>query len=526
MELQREDLEKLYADTFRGVQTGTILKGTVMQLKPDGVIVDVGMKSEGFIPASEISEAERNNLKLGDKIDVFVMDTKNFDGFINLSRERVVRINTWEMLEEAFEKGTTVEGRITGKVKGGMTVEFSGVTAFLPGSHIDLKSCKNPEVFVGKIFPFKILKVNNKRSNIVVSRRMVLEEERERMRKETLTKIKQGGLLKGTVKNLTDYGVFVDLGGIDGLLHISDMSWGKISHPGELFSIGDEIEVIVLNFDEENQRVTLGYKQKKPDPWNNAEEKYPPGKKIRGKVTNIVDYGVFVELEEGLDGLVHISELDWTEKIRKPSNYLSIGDIVDAVILSVNRENKRISLSIKQLKPNPWETIKKKYTVGSRVIGRVKSISDFGAFVTIDEGVDALLHISEMSWTKHIKHPSEIIKKGQKIEVVILNIDPEKERIAVGLKELSPDPWIEEIPNKFKPGIQVKGRITKIADFGLFMELEGGVEGLVSSSELQGGKESKLDDIYKIGTELTAKIIDVDPSSRKIGLSLRTTSGM
>jgi small subunit ribosomal protein S1 len=525
MEPQREELEKLYADTFKGIQTGEIIKGSVIQIKQDGVIVDIGTKCEGFIPLNELPAEERNTLKPGDEIEVYVMDIRDSETFVNLSRERVIRIKTWEMLENAWHNGTPVEGRIIRKVKGGMTVDICNVNAFLPGSHIDLKSCKDPDSLIGKVFLFKILNINNKRSNIIVSRRLVLEEERERLRKETLSKIHEGALLKGVVKNITDYGAFIDLGGIDGLLHISDMSWGKISHPSELFSIGDQVEVIVLNFDEETQRVTLGYKQKKADPWIDAEKRYPPNKKVIGKVTNIVDYGIFIKLEEGLEGLVHVSEFDWFEKVKKPSKYFSIGDTVEAIVLNVNTESKRISLSIKKLKPNPWQTIAQKYTTGQKVTGRVKSLSDFGAFITLDEGVDALLHISEMSRTRHIKHPSEIIKKGQKIEVVILNIDPEKERIAVGLEETVQDPWIEEIPKKFKLGKQVSGKITRITDSGLFLELEGGVEGLIYSSEI-GDTRDNLNELYKIGAELTAKIINVDSSQRKIELSMKTAGNI
>ena len=522
MELQREELEKLYADTFKGIQAGKIIKGKVIQIKKEGIIIDIGAKCEGYIPAVELPPEERKKLQPGNHLEVYVMDARTSDGFVSLSRERVLRIKTWDMLENACNNGVTLEGKIVGKVKGGMTVEIAGVNAFLPGSHIDLKSCKDMDSLIGEVCPFKVLKINNKRSNIVVSRRAILEEQRGKLREETLFKLKEGALMEGVVKNLTDYGVFIDLGGVDGLLHISDMSWGKISHPGELFSIGDTVEVIVLNFDKDTLRVTLGHKQKTPDPWKDAEKKYPPGKIIIGKVTNIVEYGIFIKLEEGLDGLVHVSEFDWIEKVKKPSKYFSIGDTVEAVVLNVNKENKRISLSIKQLKPNPWETIKQKYTVGKKVFGRVKSISDFGAFITLDEGIDALLHISEMSWTKHIKHPSEILKKGQKIKVIIISVDPEKERIAVGLKELTPDPWIEEIPNKFKPGDYVRGKITRIADFGLFIELEGAVEGLINSSEIDKNKDEKLDDIYKIGTELKARILNVDTAERKISLNLKT----
>lgn len=523
MELQREDLEKLYAGTFRGLQEGAILKGKVIKVKPDGIIVDIGTKCEGMIPAAELTEEEFNSLKQGDEIDVYVTDAKNYyDDFIRLSREKATRIKTWEILEDAYANSLPISGKIVGKVKGGMTVEIDGVKAFLPGSQIDLKSLKDTDQLIGQVCNFKIIKVNNKRSNVIVSRRVILEEQRDILKKETLTKIKEGALANGIVKNLTDYGAFIDLGGVDGLLHISDMSWGRVSHPGELFRVGDVIEVVVLKFDRENGKVTLGFKQKRPDPWTNVESKYPVGKKVVGKVINIMDYGIFIELEEGLEGLIHITEFDWLEKVKKPSKYFSIGDTVEAVILTTNIPDKRISLSIKQLKPNPWEAIKQKYSVGQRVTGIVRSFTDFGAFISLDEGIEALLHISNISWTKHINHPSDVLKKGQKIEVAVLNIDTEKERISVGLKELTSDPWLEEIPGKYKLGEQVKGKVIKISDFGLFVELDGGVEGLIYSSEIEKPQGKILDDTFKIGTELIAKIIKVDIPERKIGLSLKS----
>ena len=526
MELQREDLEKLYADTFRGLQEGAILKGKVLQIKQEGIIVDIGTKCEGFIPAGELSAEELNNLKQGDEIEVYVTDARHFDEFVRLSMKKASRIKTWEILEDAYHNGVPINGKIVGKVKGGMTVEIEGVKAFLPGSQIDLKSLKGTDHLIGSVCTFKVIKVNNKRSNVIVSRRLILEEQRDKLRKETLAKLEEGTQVSGVVKNLTDYGAFVDLGGVDGLLHISDMSWGRVSHPGELFSIGDVIDVIVLKFDSETAKVTLGYKQKKPDPWSNVEGKYPIGKKVVGKIINIVDYGIFIKLEEGLEGLIHITEFDWLEKVKKPSKYFSIGDTVEAVILNVNSTDKRISLSIKQLKPNPWEAIKQRYSIGQKVTGKVRSFTDFGAFISLDEGIDVLLHISDISWTKHLTHPSDILKKGQNIEVVILSIDTEKERIAVGLKELSTDPWIEEIPNKYKLGEQVKGKIVRISDFGLFVELEEGVEGLIYSTEIEKNQEENFDEIFKIGTELTARIIKIDTSERKIGLSIKTAAGI
>jgi len=444
MELQKQELERLYAETFQGLQQGAILKGKIIRITTEGIIVDIGHKCEGIIHLSEFSQDELGNLKHGSEVDVYVVDETLRDGFIPLSKDRATKIKTWEMLEDALHKGLQVEGKIVGKVKGGMTVDIGGVRAFLPGSHIDLKVLKDTEHLIGQVSPFKVITVDSKRSNVVVSRRVLLEEERQRLRKKTLALLKEGAIVQGIVKNITDYGAFIDLGGVDGLIHISDMSWGRISHPGELFGIGDTVEVVVLKFDREAERVTLGYKQKKPDPWLRAEEKYPTNKIVRGKVITIVDYGLFIELEEGIEGLVHVTELDWSERVKKPSRYFSIGDTVEAVVLKVSSTEKRISLSIKQLKPNPWELIKQRYTVGQKVTGKVKGFTDFGAFITIDEGVDALLHISDISCNKHIKHPSEVLKKGQKIEAVILSIEPEKERMSLGLRDLSTEPLAEE----------------------------------------------------------------------------------
>jgi small subunit ribosomal protein S1 len=525
MELQMNDFEKFYADSFRGLRAGAITKGRVIQVKPEGIIVDVGSKSEGFVPVNELIENELKSLNPGDEIEVFIERLSDSDGFVKLSRQKAQGVRTWDMIEEAFQKGQPVDGKITGKVKGGMTVNIGGINAFLPGSQIDLKAPKNTDQLIGHNFTFKILNFNHKGSNVIVSRRVLLEEERNKLRGQTLANLKEGAIVKGKIKNLTDYGAFIDLGGIDGLLHISDMSWGRISHPGELFSVGDTLEVIVLTFNQENEKVTLGYKQKKPDPWASAEEKYPPGQKVLGKVITITDYGIFIELEEGVEGLIHVSEIDWLEKSFKPSKYFSIGDKVEAVILKVNKEDKRISLSIRQLKPNPWEIIKEKYSVGQKITGKVKSFADFGAFISIDEGVDALLHVSDMSWVKRVKHPSDILRKGQEVEVIIQSIEPEKERISVGLKQLTPDPWLDTIPARYSLGDSVTGKVSSITDFGIFVELEDGVEGLLHISEIEKKHEEKLEDLFKIGDELRTRIINVNPADRKIDLSMKTMIG-
>jgi small subunit ribosomal protein S1 len=522
MELQREELEKFYAETFKGVQEGEVLKGKVLIVRQDGVIVDIGTKCEGFVPAVEFTNDELKNLRQGKEIEVYLVRAGEFDDFVRLSKQQAAHIKTWQLLEEAFQCGQPVEGEIIGKVKGGMKVEIEGVKAFLPGSQIDLKTPKNTDNLIGKMCSFKVLNINNKRSNVIVSRRLVLEEQREKHKQELLTKLEEGAEVQGIVKNLTDYGAFIDLGGIDGLLHISDMSWGRISHPGEMFRLGEKVDVIVLKFDRQSERVTLGYKQRKPDPWTVAETKYPVGKKVTGKIINIVDYGIFIEIEEGLEGLIHITEIDWLEKVRKPSKYFSVGDTIEAAVLQVNSADKRISLSIKQLKPNPWDIVKQKYSVGQKITGVVKGFTEFGAFISLEDGIDSLLHISDMSWTRHIRHPSELLKKGQEIEVVILSIDTEKERVAVGLKELTPDPWMEEIPSRYELGQHVEGKIVRISNFGLFVELDEDVEGLIYSSEIEKAQDEKFEDIFNVGTEVTARIIKIDPSERKIGLSMKT----
>ncbi len=519
------DLEKFYADSFKGLKTGAVTKGKVIQIKQDGIIVDVGSKSEGFIPVRKLMDNEIKRLKLGDEVDVFIERLYDSDGFVGLSRQKAEGVKAWDTIEDVFKQGLTIDGKITGKVKGGMTVNIDGVMAFLPGSQIDLKAPKNTDNLIGQIHTFKILNVNQKGPNVVVSRRALLEEERSKLREETIKRLTEGALMEGKIKNLTDYGVFIDLGGIDGLLHISDMSWGRISHPGELFSIGDTVEVIILTFNTENEKVTLGYKQKKPDPWTTVDEKYPSGETVLGKIITITDYGLFIELEEGVEGLIHVTEIDWIEKSIKPSKYFSIGDRVEAVILKVNRDEKRISLSIKQLKPNPWETVKDKYEVGQKIMGKVKSFADFGAFIALDEGVDALLHISDISWIKRVKHPSDILKKGQEIEIIVLNIEPDKERISVGAKQLTTDPWVDEVPAKYNLGDTVSGKIVNVADFGIFVEFEDGVEGLIHKSEIEKNPDEPSEDLFKVGAELSSRVININAAERKLDLSMKTMFG-
>ena len=521
MELRNDEMEKLYAETFHSIEEGAILKGKVLALRQDGVIVDIGYKSEGFIPIEEFSPEELATFKPGTSIEVYVENIEDAEGMIALSRERATRIKVWDNLEKALRSGSPVEGKITGKTKGGFSVDVSGVGAFLPGSQVDIKPPKDVESLIGKKLVFKVLKLNNKLSNVIVSRRVILEEKMQQKKTETLAKLKEGQLMKGVVKNITDYGVFVDLGGIDGLLHISDISWGRINHPSEFFAIGDEVEVLVLKYDEGSEKVTLGYKQKKADPWSVVDEKYPAGKKVKGEVVSITDYGAFIELEEGLEGLVHISEIDWLSRPKHPSKYLSVGETVEAIVLKVDKEERRLSLSLKQIRPSPWELVAQNYQVGQRISGKVKTITDFGAFVGLPEGVDALLHISDLSWTKHIKHPSEILRKGQKIDAIVLSIEPDAEKMALGLKQIEPDPWLHDIPEKFNLGSEVRGKVLSITDFGIFVELEGGVEGLVYSSEVVKPSSEKEEDALKPGDSINVRIIKIDCDERKIGLSMK-----
>jgi small subunit ribosomal protein S1 len=520
MELKNNEMERIYAETFRQIREGTILAGRIVSVKQDGVIVDVGYKSEGFIAADEFTPEELANLKEGDVLDVYVVNIQDSEGVLTLSKDKASRIRAWDVLEAAFEKGTTIEGMIVGKTKGGLTVDVLGVKAFLPGSQIDTKAVRDLDALMGKALSVKILKLNNKRSNIIVSRRAAMEEERQKKKLDTVPKLVEGARLEGVVKNITDYGVFVDLGGIDGLLHISDISWGRISHPSEFFAIGDTIEVIVLKYDGEHERVTLGYKQKMADPWLAVEEKYPVGKNVDGRVVSLADYGAFIELEPGIEGLVHVSEIDWSPRPKHPSKYLSVGETVQALVIKVDKGERRLSLSMKQLKPGPWEVIAQKYEVGQTISGKVRSLTEFGAFIGLPEGVDGLIHISDISWTKHIKHPSEILKKGQKIDTVILSLEPEKERISLGLKQLTPDPWISDIPDRFKLGSEVQCRVLKLTDFGVFVEIEGGVEGLIYSTEVV-----KREEPFQEGEEITARIIKIDTEERKIGLSMKHVKG-
>ena len=519
MELENEELEKLYAESFQGIESGSVLTGRVIAVRPDSAIVDVGYKSEGVVSSSEFSAEELQNLKEGDEIDVYVVAVKDAEGVVVLSRDRAQKIKTWDILEECFKEERDIEGEIVEKTKGGMFVEINGVKAFLPGSHVDIRPVRDLDSLIGKRIKVRIIKMNSRRSNVIVSRKVCLEDERSVKRVDTLQMLKEGAIMKGVVKNITDYGIFVDLGGIDGLLHISDISWGRISHPSKHFEVGQEIEVLVLSYDAENEKVTLGYKQKMEDPWSRVSEKYPVGSRVTGKVVSLTDYGAFVEVEDALEGLVHSSEIEWTPRPKHPSKYLEVGDTVEAVVLKADKDDRRLSLSLRQLKSSPWDLVANNYKVGQTIHGKVRGVTEFGAFVGLPEGVDGLVHISDISWTKHIKHPSDVLKKGQEVDAVVLSIEPEKERIALGIKQLSTDPWINDIPQKYNLGDEYECIVLRTTEHGVFVELEDEVEGLIYSSEMDAGTE------LKEGDRIVARTIKVDLANKKIGLSTKNVKG-
>lgn len=512
--------EELYEESLRSIKEGEVVRGTIIQVADEYVMVDIGYKSEGQIRIDEFVDEEGNlSAKVGDEVDVLLEYHEDENGEIVLSKEKAAKIKVWDEISNIYRDDGVIEGRIISKVKGGLSVDI-GVQAFLPGSQVDLRPVRNLDSLIGQQFHFKILKYNKKRRNVVLSRRVLLEKEREALKAETLDKLEEGKVLDGVVKNITEYGVFVDLGGIDGLLHITDMSWGRVGHPSEMCSIGDSIEIMVLNFDPDKERVSLGLKQLTEDPWNTVDERYPEASRVTGRVVSLTDYGAFVELEPGIEGLIHVSEMSWTAKIRHPSKVVAVGDTVEAVVLNLNKDNKRISLGMKQVEPNPWDVIGEKYPVGTTIQGKIKNITDFGLFIGIDEGIDGLVHISDLSWTKRIKHPSELYKKGEEIQAIVLNIDKENERFSLGVKQLSADPW-EEIPIRYPVGSSVVGTVTNVTDFGLFVEIEEGIEGLVHVSEISKEKIKTPVGLFQEGQEVTAKVVNIGKEERKIGLSLK-----
>lgn len=518
---QREDFQTLYEESLKTLEEGQILRGTVVDITPDHVMVDVGYKSEGQIPMQEFLKRDKKvDVKVGDRIDVLLERKESEEGILTLSKEKADKIIVWKEISRSCREGEVIEGEIVGKVKGGLAVDIGRIQAFLPGSQIDLKPIRNLDALVGQRLKFKVIKFNRKRNNIVLSRRVLLDEERKQLREETLKILKEGDLVEGTVKNLTDYGAFIDLGGMDGLLHITDISWGRIGHPSEKLSVGDRIKVKVLHFDKEKEKVSLGLKQALPDPWESVPLRYPVGSRVKGKVVNVTDYGVFVELEDGVEGLVHISELTWNKKMKHPSKFVRIGDTVEVMVLDCDPSKRRISLGMKQIEQNPWELIEVKYPVGTKVVGRVKTVTDFGIFIGFDEGVDGLVHVSEMSWTKKIKHPSDLYKKGQEVEAVVLNIDRRNERFSLGIKQLTPDPW-KDVFRRYRKGEVVSGKVTNVTDFGAFVELEEGIEGLVHVSEISREKIEKPSDALRVGETVSAMVLHIDPHDRRIGLSIK-----
>ena len=511
-----QSFEEMFESSMQELNVGDVVLGTIVQVTDDHVVVDVGYKSEGVIPLYEFKDEEgKIDIKVGDEVDVLFERRENDSGQIGLSKEKADRQKIWGSLEE----GAVVEGKIVGRIKGGLTVDI-GINAFLPGSQVDLRPVRNLEKLLGASFDFKIIKLNKRRGNIVLSRRVLLEEQRESMRSDTLETLSEGQEVEGIVKNLTDYGSFIDLGGIDGLLHITDMSWGRVNHPSDVLSVGEKIKVKILKYDRERERVSLGLKQITPDPWLEVESVYPVGGKVQGKVVSLTDYGAFVELEDGVEGLIHVSEMSWTKRIKHPNKILTVGDEVETVVLALDIPNRRISLGLKQIEPNPWEVIGEKFPIGTIIEGQVKNITDFGVFIGVDEGIDGLVHISDLSWTKRVKHPSEIFKKGDIVKAVVLNIDRDNERFSLGLKQLTPDPW-ESIPVKYAPGTIVRGKATSVTDFGVFLEIEEGIEGLIHVSELSQEKVESPKDIANVGDEFEAAVLNVDTVDRKIALSVK-----
>ncbi|MBI5788627.1 MAG: 30S ribosomal protein S1 [Candidatus Schekmanbacteria bacterium] len=519
-ELDFSEMEKLYSETLKSFEEGEVVIGTVVQIGNGEVLVDVGYKSEGAIPLSEFpfSKDGKPAVEVGDKIEVYLEKKEDNDGLVVLSKEKANKIKVWEAINRAHEEGIEITGRVMRKIKGGLTVDV-GVPAFLPGSQVDLRPVRDLDKLLGQHIRVKVIKLNAKRGNIVLSRRQLLEEERTAKKQEILKELSEGKVMKGVIKNITEYGAFVDLGGMDGLLHVTDMSWGRVRHPSEMFMLGDEVEVVVLKFDAANERISLGLKQKTSDPWENVEAKYQVSTRVRGKVVSLVDYGAFVELEEGVEGLIHISEMSWTRKVKHPNKILAMGDNVEVMVLGVDKGNKRISLGLKQTEPNPWDLVAQKYQVGSKVTGKVRNLTDFGAFVELSEGIDGLIHISDLSWTQRINHPSEILKKGDEIEAVVLSIDPQNEKLSLGIKQLVNDPWLD-IPGKYPEGALIRRKVTKVTDFGAFVEIEVGIEGLIHVSELSTKKVAPKD-IVKEGDELDMKVLKVDAEARKISLSVR-----
>jgi small subunit ribosomal protein S1 len=511
-----DELARLYESTIKDIKEGQIIRGRIIEIRTKDVIVDIGYKSEGTVPISEFSD--RSKLKIGEEIEVFLDSKEDENGCVVISKQKADKLQGWERIISTYKEGDIIKGRPSRKVKGGLMVDV-GMEAFLPASLASLKTYSNLDGLLGEELEFKIVKINRPRKNIVLSRKDVLQQRAEESRQKLLSVLEKGQLVSGVVKNITDFGAFIDLGGLDGLLHITDMSWGRISHPSEMLAIGDRIEVVVLDFNRETNRVSLGLKQKTNNPWKEVDTKYPVGSKVKGKVVNIMPYGAFIEIEKGIEGLVHISELSWTKKYSHPNELLAMGDVIETVVLDIDKENQKISLGIKQLEADPWIDVEEKFPIGTKVKGRIRNLTDYGAFVELEEGVDGLIHISEMSWTKKIASPKEILKKGQKIEAVVLSVDVKARKLSLGLKQLMPDPW-EKIAKIYKEGYTTTGRITKITNFGMFVELETDLEGLIHVSELEEKTQAEMEAVYKIGDKIALKVLKLDDAQRKIALSI------
>ena len=523
-EFSMEDFGKILAEHEQShrseISEGEVVKGRVVKISDQNVIIDVGFKSEGIVAINEFKDGEQITINPGDEVDVYVKQLENSEGYVELSRADAVRMQSWEQIELAYKQGTNIIARVTDRIKGGLRVDVGGIQAFLPGSQVDVRPVRNLDSFRNKEIEVRVLKVNKKRGNIVLSRKIVLEEMINGKKSETLKNLEEGIIVEGQVKNITEYGAFIDLGGLDGLLHITDMSWGRIQNPNELFKVGENIQVKVLKFDRDKERVSLGYKQLIPDPWATTVERFPIGSRVKGKVVSITDYGAFIEIEPGVEGLVHVSEMTWSKRVKHPSKLLSVGQEVEAQVLEVDSNNRRISLGIKQIEPNPWETLPERYGVGTRVKGRVRNLTDFGAFIEIEDGIDGLVHVSDISWTKRIKHPSEALKKNQEVEAIITAIDVENRRLSLSIKDLEPNAW-DKFFDAHRLGDLVSGKVTRFANFGAFVELEDGIEGLCHVSELSENHVDKPEDAVKQGQTLQFKILKMDREARKIGLSAR-----
>jgi len=511
------EMQELIAKSLRDFKEGSIVKGRILEIRPREVLVDIGYKSEGVIPSSEFDDIDQ--VEVGDEVEVLLERLENEDGMVVLSKEKAAHKQNWDKIVKVFEGDGLIKGKVKAVVKGGLTVNI-GVEAFLPGSQIDIVPPRDLQQFVGNTYDFKIVKINDERKNVVLSRREIIEQERAEKRSRFLESVQVGNTVKGTVKNLTDFGAFIDLDGMDGLLHITDMTWGRLTHPSELLKIGQEVDVVVLDINKEKERVSLGLKQTQRNPWDKIEERFPVGAKVRGKVTNLVPYGAFVEIEEGVEGLIHVSELSWTKRITRPSDVLTQGQEIEAVVLGVNKEEQKISLGVRQLDPNPWDAIEQRYALGSVVKGKIRNMTAYGAFVELEEGIDGMIHVSDLSWTRKINHPSEVLKKNDELEAIVLDIDKVNQRISLGIKQLESDPW-KEIDQKYKIGDLVTGKVTKLASFGAFVQLQDDIDGLVHISQLSEEHVAKVKDVLKVGQEVEARVIKVDKAERRIGLSIK-----